>query len=158
MNVIEEMHKINGPIYTVHDNFITTPDFADRIPGIYTNAFKSLGPPLVIINNFIYRNLIKPVDEDSCLADFSQRFITPKELEFYLRKNVPLQLNKKQRITWDDKISAIITNYKKYIRDVCGDVQSTKSEDHWNAHLDKWDRFKYKLNNKHREINYSVHY
>ncbi|KAK8609928.1 hypothetical protein V6N13_093338 [Hibiscus sabdariffa] len=31
MNVIEEMHKINGPIYTVHDNFITTPDFADRI-------------------------------------------------------------------------------------------------------------------------------
>ncbi|KAK8488086.1 hypothetical protein V6N11_019756 [Hibiscus sabdariffa] len=38
MNVIEEMHKINGPIYTVHDNFITTPDFADRILGVKTVA------------------------------------------------------------------------------------------------------------------------
>lgn len=35
MNVVEKFMSIGGPIYTVHDNFITTPQFCEGVPLYY---------------------------------------------------------------------------------------------------------------------------
>lgn len=49
-----------APVYTVHDNFITTVLYARYVPKIYTGVFVNLGAPLQIINDFIHINLICP--------------------------------------------------------------------------------------------------
>lgn len=36
MNVVEKLMLIWGPIYTVHDNFITTPQFCEDVPLYYS--------------------------------------------------------------------------------------------------------------------------
>nr|UYK51799.1 hypothetical protein [Paphiopedilum micranthum] len=50
MSVVEKMLELNIPIYTVHDNFITTAQYSNLLPMIYSNAFINMGPPLSIIN------------------------------------------------------------------------------------------------------------
>jgi hypothetical protein len=47
-----------APIYTVHDNFITTPLYANYLPYIYRRAVRDMGHPLCIINKLIYDNII----------------------------------------------------------------------------------------------------
>lgn len=58
MSVVEYMLQISEPIYTVHDNFITTAQYTDIIPKIYSGLIRDMGPPLSIINEFIYMNVI----------------------------------------------------------------------------------------------------
>jgi hypothetical protein len=43
MSVVEHMHFIKAPIYTVHDNFITTALYSEIIPYSYTSAFCKMG-------------------------------------------------------------------------------------------------------------------
>jgi DNA-directed RNA polymerase len=50
-----------APIYTVHDNFITTASYCELIPIIYIYVFKELKSPLELINILIDLNLIRPV-------------------------------------------------------------------------------------------------
>lgn len=57
MKVVEEVLLKGAPVYTVHDNFITTAPYARKIPHIYISVFKN---PLEIIKKFIYLNLIEP--------------------------------------------------------------------------------------------------
>lgn len=47
-----------APIYTVHDNFVTTSFYANYLPYIYRRAVSHMGHPLTIINKLIYDNLI----------------------------------------------------------------------------------------------------
>jgi DNA-directed RNA polymerase len=47
-----------APIYTVHDNFVTTAFYANYLPYIYRRAVSHLGHPLTIINKLIYDNII----------------------------------------------------------------------------------------------------
>lgn len=61
MSVVEDMFTINAPIYTVHDNFLTTVQYSDNISSFYSKAIRKMGPPLSIINEFIYMNVIKPI-------------------------------------------------------------------------------------------------
>lgn len=58
MRVVETMQLIGAPIYTVHDNFISTAKYCDSIPLIYSNVIRDMGPPLSILNEFIYMNVI----------------------------------------------------------------------------------------------------
>lgn len=52
----QEGHVI--PLYTVHDNFVTTASYARYLPYIYRLAILEMGHPLVFINKFIYDNVI----------------------------------------------------------------------------------------------------
>lgn len=49
-----------APIYSVHDNFVTTPLYANYLPYIYRRSFLQMGHPLIILNKFIYDNIIAP--------------------------------------------------------------------------------------------------
>lgn len=60
MKVVESLLSQRAAIYTVHDNFITTPPFVKVVPDIYTKVFINMGPPLKIINDFLKINLINP--------------------------------------------------------------------------------------------------
>ncbi|KAG6621672.1 hypothetical protein I3842_Q008800, partial [Carya illinoinensis] len=61
MKVVEAMLENSLPIYTVHDNFITTAEYSNLIPTIYSMVIRDMGPPLSIVNEFIYMNIIKPI-------------------------------------------------------------------------------------------------
>ncbi|XP_031396899.1 uncharacterized protein LOC116207918, partial [Punica granatum] len=45
MKVVESLLREGAPIYTVHDNFITTPPYVRIVPDIYTKVFINMGPP-----------------------------------------------------------------------------------------------------------------
>lgn len=49
---------VSIPVYTVHDTFITPAVYAHMMPEINTQAFLDLVPPLYIVNQLIYDNLI----------------------------------------------------------------------------------------------------
>lgn len=55
--VIGKLKKRKAPIYTVHENFLTTSLY---VPDIYTRVYVEMGPPLRIRKTFLYENLIKP--------------------------------------------------------------------------------------------------
>jgi hypothetical protein len=46
------------PVYTVHDNFTTTPLYGAAFPILYRKAMTRLGHPIFIINKFMYDNII----------------------------------------------------------------------------------------------------
>lgn len=127
MNVVEEMLSIKAPIYTVHDNFITTAQYSNLIPMIYSNVIRNMGPPLSILNEFIYMNVIKPiVKRDSLgLTDdyFASKLISKEALHYFLKANVPENTSQKMMATWDERISGILTSYENYIRNVCGPLR-----------------------------------
>lgn len=52
MSVVEDMLFIGAPIYTVHDNFITTAQYSHYVPIIYSGVIRKMGPPLSILNEF----------------------------------------------------------------------------------------------------------
>lgn len=60
MKVVESLLNLKAPIYTVHDNFITTPPHVKILPEIYTQVIINMGFPLKIINAFIKINLSDP--------------------------------------------------------------------------------------------------
>lgn len=59
MQVVEKLLSQNYPIYTVHDNFISTACASQFIPDYYTDVIRKMGPPLKIINEFLYMNIIQ---------------------------------------------------------------------------------------------------
>lgn len=93
------MLEANAPIYTVHDNFITTAQYCYDIPRIYSNIICDMGPPLKIINEFIYMNVIKPIlkRESSGLTekDITYYVFQQNVLEYYLNANVPENITRR---------------------------------------------------------------
>lgn len=89
IQVVDDMLSLHeAPIYTVHDNFITTTEHS--IKKIYSDIFRNMGPPLAIINDFIYMNVIKPVMSEDARKDSAyendiiKRVIPRDELLYYL--------------------------------------------------------------------------
>ena len=161
MSVVEKMlHTYGAPIYTVHDNFITTVQYSHYIPLIYSNVIRDMGPPLSIINEFIYMNVIKPIvkgeSDGPTVGDFANKVISKETLHYYLKANVPKNINKRMMTTWEERISGILTSYEDYSRNVCGDFQSHR--DSWQAHEKKWDEFQFKLTTIEGYQYYCVHY
>lgn len=72
-------------------------------------------------------------------------------------ENVPVNISKRMKATWGERISGILASYENYTRIVCGDFQSPNPS--WVDHDDKWFKFKHKLILR-REVlpNYCVHY
>ncbi len=163
MKVVEDMLSINAPIYTVHDNFLTTAQYCDLIPYIYSGAICNMGPPLSIINEFIYMNVIKPIvkreSDGPTEGYFARKVISKEMLHYYLKANVPENITKNMRATWEARISGLLTSYENYIRNVCGNLQSPNPMDCWQAHELKWEKFILMLKKKGKEFPYyCVHY
>lgn len=70
MKVVEKLaskshNKCEVPVYTVHENFITTCLYSAEVPRIYTKVFMEMGPPLGIINDLILKNLSRKTTQHS---------------------------------------------------------------------------------------------
>ncbi|GKC07566.1 DNA-dependent RNA polymerase [Tanacetum coccineum] len=61
MQVVLQLFLLQVPIYTVHDNFITTPGYSDIIAKCYSRVFQMMESPLYIINQFIICNIFEPL-------------------------------------------------------------------------------------------------
>lgn len=164
MKVVESLLDLNAPIYTVHDNFITSSEYSQLIPKIYSKTFINMGHPLSIINEFIYMNVIKPVGK-MCghiptNGSFANRVIPKKELLNYLNKNIPDgKMSKKMRATWDERISGTVSSYENYIHNVCDSVNYSDPVKCWEAHDAKWKEFNYSITKMcEHHTNYIVHY
>ena len=109
MSVVDGMRLLeDAPIYTVHENFITTAEYSYIIPKIFYGVFRNMGPPLSIINEFIYMNVF----EHSSNEPFTTSKVISKErLKTALEANVPesIKKNKKMMATWNERISGILT-------------------------------------------------
>ncbi|XP_058075836.1 probable DNA-directed RNA polymerase [Magnolia sinica] len=102
MSVVDEMLSLGAPIYTVHDNFITTAYYSEFIPKIYSSVFQSMGTPLSILNDFIYMNVIKPIVKRESYGptegEFDSKVISKEILHYYLKANVPENISKKKML------------------------------------------------------------
>lgn len=187
MKVVEELLLRSGaPVYTVHENFITTAHYARQVPDIYTGVFVNIGAPLRVINEFLNMNLISPyfpyymdLSESPSLKD-SAGFIgewlskdpsphyyhwvkdpIPGEhLRSLLESVFPKDSSKKDGEKWDKKISAIVSSYELYVNTVCGEALFQSPSDGGKRHAEKWNEFKALLESWRSlgRINYSVHY
>ena len=159
MSVIEQLivNHQDAPIYTVHDNFITTAPYCENIPFYYSNVIREMGPPLSILNKFIYMNVIKPLHGKSYIPteyEIANMVISKEDLSSYLMFHVPENISKRMMETWESRISGILTSYENYTRNVCEKYHQTC----WEAHDAKWIKFKSKIIKLDNHPNYSVHY
>lgn len=151
MKVVESLLSQRVDIYTVHDNFITTPPYVKVVPDIYTKVFISMGHPLQIINNFIKKNLLLPYSNTQDVYNiYNDPMPLPSDyLTDFLNSLAPTKDKKK----WSLVVENFIKCYKNYVDSVCGN-QVIDSDEPYNEV--KWNKFKKLLEN--RSHNYSVHY
>lgn len=165
MKVVEQLtynSNKKAPVYTVHDNFITTTAYAAGVPKTYTNVFMEMGHPLRIIDEFIYINLI-PRDL------YNELFNHRKLYSEYMNKPYPIlnddlirdfkslgpkDMSNKDKLKWYKKIDDTVSCYTEYVITVCGYAPNGEmyNVDKWNyfhSQLKRWDSLKY---------NYSLHY
>lgn len=178
MKVVEALIRIPGgaPVYTVHDNFITTVLYARDVPKIYTGVLLNMGAPLKIINEFIHINLIcqslqldSPEDKgyEEQLSKYPTTYSSLHRIEDpipseYLRSIldslIPKDLSKTEIVQWRKKITDTVCCYENYCQTVCGGAH-LKPEDGGKRHAEKWNEFKAVLEKwDNIGINYSVHY
>ena len=148
ISVVKHLLSVQAPIYTVHDNFISTLEYCKWIPHFYGDVIQGMGPPLSIINEFIYMNIIQPSVERGSFYHLKKeaicRMVIPKDmLLYYLNTDMPEKGSKQQKATWEEKISVILSSYETYSRIVCGDYQEDNGA--WIAHEKKWEKFRAKL-------------
>lgn len=102
-------------MYTVHDNFITTADYALTISNCYIDIFYSLVSPLYFVNFYIYRNMM---GDHLSQPPLNEPFSFDK-LNEYINICKPKNLNNKNNQIWEEKINSICEAYKKYIDNIC---------------------------------------
>ena len=159
MKVVQKILEQQAPIYTVHDNFITTPQYCGSLPEIYINIFRNeLGPPLNIINDFIVMNLICPFLETEAEKLFIQKhfqynLIEWSHLESYLDKGLPNKMSSSQRKTWTGRKTKILNYYDRYITAVCGSSPRVhpKPQQLWASHARNWEEYKSLINPDKRD-------
>lgn len=152
------MLNIKAPIYTVHDNFISTAEYSEILPIFYSHAFCMMGSPLSIINKYIYMNIIKPfvkgVSNELTEDYFENRVIPKDELSKYLMYNVPEKVSKNMMADWEKRISVILTCYEDYTRHVSGKSPNPSFHDH----MIEWKNFQSKMWKCAKDSpNYSLH-
>ena len=154
MKVVEKLTSVtNGdaPIYTVHDNFITSAVYAKHVPFIYTNVFIEMGHPLCIINDYIRINILKlghycKVKDQFNIANHNLNEPIPRSL-------LEEDLLKFETIdpTYLKKVDETLVCYEEYVNTVCGEDRMSHAHkwDVYKSHLDKWVTL---------NCNYSLHY
>ncbi|CAH1432043.1 unnamed protein product [Lactuca virosa] len=97
MKVVEQMLYYKAPIYTVHDNFISSTYHSKKI------ADREISDSLM------------------------DHVIPRDSLLYYLEENIPedIRLSSSKRKIWDDKIQIILNSYDAYTRLVCGEYENT---------------------------------
>jgi hypothetical protein len=162
MNVVDVMLGMGAPIYTVHDNFLTTSQYSIKIPKFYSSVFRNMGPPLSIINEFIYMNVIKPIvkreSDGPTEGCFASKVIPTETLNYYLKANVPENISKKMKATWGERITGLVTSYEDYTRYVSGNYRSPNPRECWEAHEQKWEKFQLQLRGGDEIPYFCVHY
>lgn len=150
MKVVESMLEYDAPIYTVHDNFISTSHACNYLPGIYNKVFSLMGPPLTIINEFIYSNIIEQAimyHNNSEILSNSIEKDSPPKLEKYFNLQIVISreilkrclyyimsegMKKMDQKVWDERVNTILNCYEKYTNLVCGKSGDTKCfDDHY---------------------------
>nr|YP_009861440.1 hypothetical protein [Mirabilis himalaica]QKN19337.1 hypothetical protein [Mirabilis himalaica] len=153
MKVVESLLSQRAPIYTVHDNFITTPHYVKVVPDIYTKVIFNMDHPLRIINEFMKINLILPYSHTHDIYNlYNHKDNEPLPSDYltdFLNSLSPVKDKKK----WRKMVSDFLNCYNRYVDAVCGN-QVIDSEEPSNDV--KWNKFKQLLEN--RSQNYSVHY
>lgn len=134
MSVVKEMRQRDAPIYTVHDNFVSTAHHSWMLPGLYTLSFSRLDPPLRVINQFIYENVISPVlgrpaglfSRDTgpswrrAGAFDLDRVFSSTDLAECLHEGIPGTVNRKLMKDWSGRIQNLVKAYEAYTGEVCG--------------------------------------
>lgn len=140
MSVVDKMLQTNGPIYTVHDNFITTPECCGDMPYLYSETIREMGPPLLIINELIYVNIITPLLQRGPTISDLEKVISKEALHHYLTQYKPTNINKQKMATWDERINGILAAYAEYTRIVCADPHPSPytNKISWTGHVKKW--------------------
>lgn len=161
MKVVDTFTKKNQnlsiPIYTVHDNFITTSIYTKLLPECYTSVFSEMGPPLRIINEFIQLNLIpeRMLWKKKVYQWFNEP-IPGHSLMSLLINLEPDNLSLKDKTNFDKKVDEIVSCYEEYVNAVCGEVLTP---DGGMRHEEKWNEFSSLLDSwKRLDHNYSLHY
>lgn len=170
MRVIIQMLIDDAPVYTVHDNFISTVDYSMNIPNNYLSVFLGMDP-LSIVNDFIYHNVIRyreklVVDNRIVCNDDDNninldRLFKEEELRECLRANIPESHKKKKRDKdlWEDKINTILSSYKMYTDALC---KPPHRMEYQNTQYPMYNLYQYNLVDFKRSMqrlpNYSVHY
>lgn len=144
---IMKMKNHHVPIYTVHDNFITTAPFAKYISDTYIKILGEGRDPLYYINKFLIKNLVG----DDSLISLTLNMYEPLPTSFIskiLKNCVPCSLNKKVK---EKRIQSVIGAYENYVNTVCKE----KGENIYNCKL---KNFKHQMYNWcHYDYNYSLH-
>lgn len=150
MFMICEILDLGAPLYTVHDNFITTAPYAMRIPKSYLNVFLTGPDPLSYINGYLTRNLL---DGNACPYT-SGRPLPIDYLYDILEYKMPKNLSNTKKIIWSNKIKSIVECYTIYLITSCGyDVDNIECNyngkfESFKRNIRYWDYIKY---------NYSLH-
>ncbi|KAL2905443.1 putative DNA-directed RNA polymerase [Bienertia sinuspersici] len=93
MRVVEYLMSIGGPIYTVHDNFISNAYCSSFLPQIYLSVLKGMGPPLKVVNTFLLENLCSGLTQEDLKTGglnidirYNTQFVLPeKDLDKILK-------------------------------------------------------------------------
>lgn len=144
------------PLYTVHDNFITTAKHCEYLPSMYSQIFIDMGAPIIHINKFIYDNIILPVNkvlEPEKKIDFYKLYFnetgyplaySEDTLERYLTEYMRIFLkedgSKLEKELWKNKNKDIANRYKSY-------VETVYSYNPVTGIKNKWFPFAAELNN-----------
>lgn len=145
LDVLENNPHI--PIYSVHDNFITTAHFAKQISDTYIKMFAEGPDPLYYIKKFFVRNLRMTQD-----SPIDLRCEIPKKV---LSHELDMNIDKKDKKIWEIKKKAVIEAYDRYVKSVCYKDKDGKRK---YAYNEKWNEFKdcmYRWNKL--DFNYSLH-
>lgn len=162
MNLVMHLLEHNAPLYTVHDNFISTAEFTSLIPPYYGRVLQEMGPPLAMINEFIYMNIIQPYtdvlsSDEICRQkkEYCSSVIALDVLHSYLEEHIPTEkLTKQKRERWNYKIQTVLDTYSQYCSIVCGHSENKD----WKAHIDEWNKFHDKMKEDGALPYYCVHY
>lgn len=148
MKMVDKTIRAGGPIYTVHDNFISTTPFCNELPYFYLEVFREMGPPLKIVNAFFIQNLVEPLMDSVPHEDFNLcKVFTSKMIEQCLERNIPEKIrnNSRKLKVWNNNVERLRAYYRKYCGYVCnlGDGKVK-----WKNHVIKWESFKNSLKGK----------
>lgn len=151
MSIAFYASRNNIPLYTVHDNFITNTYNCKHIAKIYLDVIKEMGPPLKIINHFIYINLIEPAIANGYYNEevkgfnlkyfdkmyFDDKIIPDHILDQFLKIGGIPESEAKNAAGWKKITEQLKQRYQLYCNAVCGPNKKT-----FDDHLFNWKRFR----------------
>lgn len=149
INTIRSIYDTVGeiPIYTVHDCFVSNYAMSEKMADIYKETlFKSLGNPMELINEFVFKNLIAPNYPNYMSSDYADdrldfmihnpispvhhclSFSDPipvEHLNIFIQKWIDVKVKSlgvaKTKI-FEARANGVIECYNNYVRSICDRV------------------------------------